>query len=198
MYTLLKPIHVRQKLLEKGIYFFTPLDFGCIFQIPSNKTKRFLEKWTKEGFLVRFKQGLYGIKDDLPGEEVIANRLYQPSYLSFEYALAFHNVLPEMSYEITSATAKATRYFAFNTRSFAYFTIKQEAFTGFTLIKSGTKSFYMADPEKAFVDYLYFVALGKKSVYERLNITNLNKKKILSYAKLFKYPKLDKLIKEYI
>lgn len=198
MYTLLKPIIIRQKLLEKGIYFFTPLDFGRIFQIPSNITKRFLEKWTKEDFLIRFKQGLYGIKDDLPGEEEIANRLYQPSYLSFEYALAFHNILSEMSHEVTSATTKATRNFAFNTRSFVYFTIKQEAFTGFSLIKTETKSFYMADPEKAFVDYLYFVSLGKKSIYERLDVANLNKKKILSYVQLFKYPKLNKLIKEWV
>ena len=94
MYTLLKPIHIRRKLLEKGIYFFTPLDFGRIFQIPSYKTKWFLEKQTKEGFLIRYKQGLYGIKDDLPGEEEIANRLYQPSYISFEYALSFYNILP--------------------------------------------------------------------------------------------------------
>ena len=101
-----------------------------------------------------------------------------------------------MSHEITSATTKATRNFAFNTRSFAYFTIKQEAFTGLSLIKTEAKSFYIADPEKAFVDYLYFVALGKKSLYERLDITNLNKKKILSYVKLFKYPKLNKLIGE--
>lgn len=198
MYTLLKPFFVREDLLKRGVRIFTPSEFSRIFAISSVKNKRYLRKWTKEGFLIRLKQGLYALKSDLPSEEEIANRLYQPSYLSFEYALAFYNILPEMPYILTSASTKPTRNFSVDSKTFSYFKIKQEAYTGYSLAKIGEKSFLIADPEKALVDYLYFVALSKKPLNERLNLENLSRKKIAEYAKLYNRPKLNRLIEEWI
>jgi predicted transcriptional regulator of viral defense system len=132
----------------------------------------------------------------MPSEEEIANRLYRPSYLSFEYALAFHNILPEMPYDITSATTISSRSFTISSKTFSFFKIKIKAYTGYGLNKIGEKYFLIAEPEKALVDYLYFVALGKKPLNERLNLENLNKRKIMEYAALFDRPRLNKLIKE--
>lgn len=196
MYTLLKPFIIREELLKRGVRIFNLLEFSQIFTIPKLKTKRYLGKWVNEGFLVRLRQGLYAIKSDLPSEEEIANRLYQPSYLSFEYALAFYNILPEMTYIITSATTKSTRNFNMGPKTFTYLTIKQKAYTGYGITKIGERSFLIAEPEKALVDYLYFVALSKKPINERLNLENLNKEKVVEFAKLYNRPKLNKLIKE--
>lgn len=198
MYTLLKPFLVREELLKRGLRLFTPSQFSQIFEIPRLKTKRYLKKWIKEGFIIRLKQGLYALKSDLPSEEEIANRLYQPSYLSFEYALAFYNILPEMTYIVTSATTKPTRQFSVVSKPFSYLKIKQQAYTGYGVTRVGEKSFLIAEPEKALVDYLYFVALGKKTLNERLNLANLNKEKIMEFAKLYNRPKLNKLIREQI
>lgn len=196
MYTLLKPLLVREKLLEKGITMFTPLEFGRIFNLPDYKTKYFLEKWTNETFLTRLKKGLYALKADLPREEEIANRLYKPSYISFEYALAYYNILPEMPYSITSATTKPTRTFTADDKTFTFLKIKRNAYTGYVLIKNGRKSFLIAMPEKALVDYLYFVAIGKKTLNDRLNIAHLHKEKLLEYAKSYSRAKLFTLIKK--
>jgi len=54
----------------------------------------------------------------------------------------------------------------------------------------------MAEPEKALVDYLYFVSLGKKPQNDRLHTVNLDKQKILSYVSLYQRTGLDKLLKE--
>lgn len=194
MYTLLKPLLVRRKLLDKGITIFTPLEFGRIFDLPDYKTKYFLEKWANEEFLTRLKKGIYALKTDLPTEEEIANRLYKPSYLSFEYALAYYNILPEMPYTITSATTKPTRTFTVENKTFSYSKMKKNAYMGYVLIKKGDKSFLIADPEKALVDYLYFVAIGKKPFNERLNLSGLNKDKLSKYAKLYNRAKLVRLI----
>lgn len=196
MYTLLKPFKIREELLKKRVKIFTPLEFGRIFAIQNYKTKRYLKKWVQEGFIVRLRQGLYALKSDLPSEEEIANRLYQPSYLSFEYALAFYNILPEMTYTITSATTKPTRNFTADSKVFSYLKIKQQAYTGYKMVQIGERMFLIAEPEKAFVDYLYFAALGKKPLNERLNPGNLDRGKIQSYARLYNRPKLSKLIKE--
>ncbi|MBU2577770.1 hypothetical protein KKA69_02950, partial [Patescibacteria group bacterium] len=63
-----------------------------------------------------------------------------------------------------------------------------------SLIKSEGKSFLIANPEKALVDYLYFQSLGKKPANERLVLKNIDKKKLLAYAKFYKRKSLNSLI----
>lgn len=196
MYTLLKPLTIREDLLKKRLFIFTPRDFELTFQVPKYKAKYFLEKESNGGLFLRLKRGLYSLKTDLPSEEELANRLYRPSYISFEYALASYNILPEMTYSVTSATTKPTRTFTVNNKAFSYFTIKKEAYTGYILLKREEKSFLMATPEKALVDYLYFVALGKKTNNERLNTSPLKKEKLIEYASLYDREKLIKLIEK--
>lgn len=197
MYTLLKPLLVRENLLKKKLLIFTPRDFELLFQLPRHKAKYFLEKESSRGELfLRLKKGLYSLKTDLPSEQELANRLYQPSYISFEYALASYNILPEMVYSVTSATTKPTRTFTIAGKPFSYFTIKTEAYTGYSLVKQQGKSYLCAEPEKALVDYLYFVVLGKKPYNHRLNLAFLKKEKLLEYARLYARDKLINLIKE--
>ena len=97
-----------------------------------------------------------------------------------------------MPYGITSATTKPTREFTQAGKSFNYFKIKSEAYTGYILTADGI---LIAEPEKALVDYLYFMVLGKKSLNDRLYIKSLNKAKLLKFARLFKRKKLVKLLK---
>ncbi len=204
MYTLLKPFQIREELLKRNLRIFTGQEFTRIFQASSHSTKYFLETQGQEGILLRLKRGIYTLKTDPPSEEEIANVLYKPSYISFEYALAYYNLIPEMPYVITSATTKPTRLFTTSNKSFSYRTIKKEVFTGYVLIKLENKSFLIAEKEKALVDYLYFVSLRKSSHNERLleNLKNkgyyktegLNKKKIIFYTKLFENKKLFDLV----
>jgi len=194
MYTLLKPIKVREELLKRGVRIFTPQIFAQIFGLNPSVTKHFLETQTQSDFLMRLKKGLYTIKSDQQSEEEIANRLYQPSYISFEYALAYHNILPEMPYIVTSATTKPTRLFTISSSSFAYYSIKPELYTGYSLVKTDTKSFLIADPEKALTDYLYFVSLGKRLPNERLILKTMNKEKLVMYAELYKRKNMVKRI----
>jgi len=196
MYTLLKPLPVREELLKRGVTIFTPQDFQRIFPTTKSKTKYFLEEYTKGGLFLRLKKGLYTLKSDSPPEEEMANLLYRPSYISFEYALGAYSILLEMAYAVTSATTQPTRTFQVGERTFSYFTIKKAAFTGYIPVKRGGRTVLMAEPEKALVDYLYFVSLGKKPQNDRLNTANLDKQKVLSYAGLYQRTGLDKLLQE--
>jgi predicted transcriptional regulator of viral defense system len=196
MYTLLKPLPVREELLKRGVTVFTSQDFQRIFHTTRSKTKYFLEEYTKSGLFLRLKKGLYTLKTDPPPEEEIANLLYRPSYISFEYAMGAYSILLEMTYSVTSATTQPTRTFEVGERTFSYFTIKKEAFAGYTPVKRGGRTVLIAEPEKALVDYLYFVSLGKKPKNDRLNTANLDKQKALHYASLYHRTGLDKLLKE--
>lgn len=198
MYTLLKPILVREELLRRGVGIFTPQDFQRIFCVTQPRAKYFLEEQTRSGLFLRLKKGLYALKTDLPPEEEIANRLYRPSYLSFEYALAAHNILPEMPYAVTSATTKPTRAFTVGERTFAYLTIKRAAFTGYVPARRAGRTVLIAEPEKALVDYLYFVSLGRKPGNDRLVTAGLDRQKILDYASLYQRAGLDQLVRGWL
>jgi hypothetical protein len=214
MNTLLKPLQIRETLLQKRVRTFTTHDFENIFHVSPTRAKYFLETQVDEGLLSRLKKGMYALKTDLPSGEEIANNLYRPSYISFEYALAYWGILPEMPYAITSATTKPTREFIVNNVAFTYNTIKPEAYTGYELTRTNTRTslkgnktllnnisdtgaFLMAEPEKALVDYLYFVTLGKKMENDRLYIEpgTLSRSKLMKYARLYNRKRLIDLVK---
>ena len=100
-----------------------------------------------------------------------------------------------MPYAVTSATTKPTRTFTIDSKTFSYFSIKKNAYTGYMLTKTEKKSFLIAEPEKALVDYLYFVAIGKKPFNDRLRTSSLNKAKLIKYATFYNRSRLDMLIK---
>lgn len=185
MFTLLKPFLVRKQLLERGLRIFTPLEFSRVFEGTSHQIKHFLETQVKEGLLIRLRQGLYALSTDPPDEKEIANRLYRPSYISFTFALSFYGIIPEAVYTITSATTKPTREFNNLHIPFSYNKIKIEVFTGYSLQKQSGVGFFIADREKAFVDFVYFASLGKGPSVDRYDIRSLNKDQAVEYALMF-------------
>src|ERR1700733_3976608 len=68
-----------------------------------------------EGKMVRLKNGLYIFGDNWRRSplclEMIANLIYGPSCVSFEYALSHYGLIPERSTVITSLTIGDTKTF---------------------------------------------------------------------------------------
>lgn len=188
------PLAVHDALQEKKVNLFTPEELSRILKASPRSTQHFVEAYTKRGLLVRLRKGLYALKEMLPNEEVIANALYQPSYISLEYALARYGIIPEMPYTITSVTTKATATFTAVGREFSYQKIKKMAYTGYVPEKVGRHAMFIAAPEKALIDYLYFVSLGRKTFNDRMSLDRLDRKKIKAYGKLYHRPRLDRLV----
>lgn len=190
-------LNIRKTLLENRVRVFSTREMGELLKLSSRQSLYYLEKGLREGLFCQLKRGLYSLKNDLPSEPEIANRLYRPSYVSFEYALAYYNLIPEMVYKLTSATTKTTREFTIEGKTFSYSTIKPGAYTGYELKVIEEKRFLIAEKEKAVVDYLYLVSLDKRALLERLDLSSVNKNKIKFYANLFNNKSLNKLINEY-
>lgn len=191
----LKSIYVQQSLKEKGILLFSPVEFRRSFSVSLRAAQEFIKDHSHDLFL-KVRNGLYALRTDLPSDAVIANRLYAPSYISFEYALARYGLIPESIYAITSATTRITQSFIVNNKSFEYAHIKKEAYRGYKTEKADGTTILIAEPEKALVDYFYFVDLKLKRPNDRLNVRRLNKKAVMQYAAFFNRPSLVKLIKE--
>lgn len=185
---------IRLKFKEEEIFLFRSFDLQKFFNVKPNTANVFLNRNIKSGYIKKMRQNLYCFADDIINEFYIANKAYAPSYVSFEYALMYYNIISETVYSITSATSKTSRNFLIKNITYSYYHIKKEVFTGY-----GKKNFdgqiaLIAEPEKALVDYLYFVSIGKKGLYERLNLDNIQKEKLVQYAKLFKRKNLNNLI----
>jgi predicted transcriptional regulator of viral defense system len=183
------------KIKGKKLYIFSANDIRSLFGVSNVASSALLYRYKKQGFILQIKRGSYVFPDVLPPDVYIANKLYSPSYISLEFALSYHGVIPETVYEITSVTTKATRQFETIGKVFSYRKIKKTAYTGYEIQKQQGLSFYIADAEKAFVDTNYLRLKNKQKPISRFNKKKINPEKALRYAKLFDNMKLISIIK---
>ena len=167
-----------------------------------------LSRWQKKGLIVALRKGLYVLnKNDRKvdvDQNYMANVLYEPSYVSLESALNFYGFIPEKVADITSVTTRKTAHFNNEFGNFTYQHIKPQAFRGFQRRGEGRHLFFMAEPEKAVVDFLYLnLGLFKIDTRELLehsyrfqNIEELNPGRVVQLGKLFNNKKLMRIIKE--
>jgi len=114
----------------------------------------------KKGDIIRVKKGLYVINplllQNLLCKELIANHLYQQSYVSFETALSYYGLIPERVYTIKSASIKRSKSFSNRIGNFQYIQIDQVYFSVGVRseIVNNNYSFLIACPEKALCDLI--------------------------------------------
>ncbi|MBU4285201.1 hypothetical protein KKF60_03360 [Patescibacteria group bacterium] len=183
------------KIKEKKLYIFSANDIRTLFGVSTVASSALLHRYKKRGFILQLKRGSYVFPDALPPDVYIANKLYSPSYISLEFALSYHGVIPETVYEITSVTTKATRRFETLGKVFSYRKIKKIAYTGYEIQKQQSLSFNIANAEKAFVDVNYLRLKNKQKPISRFNKEKINPEKALRYAELFDNTKLISIIK---
>lgn len=163
-----------------------------------------LSLWGKKGYITKLKRGFYVFNDgknELSAEEV-GFLLYEPSYISLEYALDRHGFIPEAVFGITCVTPKITRKFSNEFGNFSYQKIRSSLFFGYDPIPTRHGKYLLAQPEKALLDFFYF-NLGKingeediesyRFNYDEIKKT-LKKEKLDDYLEEFKIKKLKKMI----
>jgi len=102
-------------------------------------------------------RGVYETNGDTDGF-MLSSYIYGPSYLSFEYALSFHNLIPERVVVYTNATFNKRKSKAYKNHFglFTYRDIPMEAFPYFVkAYEQDPYSYFIASPEKALCDLLY-------------------------------------------
>lgn len=190
----LNRLDVVRKLKSLDIFVFSPREFQDIFDVSKNTASVFISNNLKSQLFIKLRNGFYILKDNQVSLYTIANKLYRPSYVSLESALSFYGVIPETVYSITSVSPKATREFESELGIFTYQKIKQEAFVGYQLQDVHGEKVFIADPEKALADYLYFSDLNKSTLNDRLYLKKISKQKLASYTSLFNRKSLKNLI----
>lgn len=145
-------------------YGAVPIDYSSLLLEYSSyaSPKDKIEALVNKGTLLRLKRGLYLISPIITGASVnkgiIANHLCGPSYVSLHTALAYYSMIPEQVFAIQSVTTKKARSFDTSFGRFEYYKVAPEYYSvGITLpANTAEGSYYVATPEKALCDLLYF------------------------------------------
>lgn len=119
---------------------------------PLDKIKREVDR----GSLIRLNRGLYETSKTV-NPYLLAAFILSPSYLSFEWALSYYNLIPERVVSITSASLcmKKNKTFINNFGRYEYSDISPSAFSeGITYLEEGDYIVKIAFKEKAICDSL--------------------------------------------
>lgn len=137
-------------------------------------------------------RGIYETNRNTSGY-LLASYIYGPSYLSFEYALSFHHLIPERVVNYTNATFNKRKSKTYINRFglYTYRDIPKEAFPYFVMAyEQDTYSYFIASPEKALCDMLYVlppvrsVIELKKLLFNDLRI-DMNSFRSLNFGDIF-------------
>jgi len=126
---------------------------------PRDKTTLLL----RQGFIIRVKKGLYVFGDKYRrhpySKELLANLIYGPSYVSLDYALAYHGLIPERVEALTSVTPSRSRRFSTPAGLFIYRQVPARAYeVGMVRVEGEHgQAFLIASPEKALADKIVSV-----------------------------------------
>ncbi|MFN4212972.1 MAG: hypothetical protein ACK4FL_03380, partial [Microgenomates group bacterium] len=115
---------------------------------------------------------------------MLANLLYQPSYISCQSALFYYGAIPDVSQSTTSITTITTKNIKTRFGNFIYYKLKKELFFGYQILKIGDDFLKIAYPEKALLDFFYLNKI--KSIEElRLDLSKFNWKRYKKYIQVF-------------
>jgi len=111
----------------------------------------------RKGVIVRVKKGLYVFGADYQlrpySRELLANLIYGPSFLSLEYALSYHGLIPERVEQLTSVSTGRAKEFNTPVGTFVYRPASQGSFhLGMHRVEQGDVSFLIASAERALAD----------------------------------------------
>lgn len=176
-------LQFKEALQKTGKTYFTLFDLKKFYPSAQKSLKTLLTNWSNKGLIQRLIRGFYAFEIAKSDYLRLANEIDKKSYLSFEYALYYYNLINQVPSVITLATKNRSRQITAASQTFEYTHLKDGLFFGYEL-KEGV---YVAAPEKALADLMYLISRGKRiAELDSLDKNKINQKKLQNILK--KYP----------
>jgi predicted transcriptional regulator of viral defense system len=165
--------------------------------------KRRLSEWCKKGYIENVKRGFYRFTDQPINQGLTyftANKIYSPSYISLETALAYYQVIPEAVFISSSISTLNTTKLSTSIGNFNYHHVKEKLFFGCNLVSLCGLIVSLSNLEKAILDYLYLhPELNSVADFEGLRwnkevLKQLDIKRFSDYLQLFNSRRLSKRV----
>ncbi|MBS3905891.1 MAG: hypothetical protein KGZ49_02535 [Syntrophaceae bacterium] len=178
----MKGIELLKVLQKINKPFYTIADLEKVTGLQRSSLYVSLKRWVAGGIIERVSQGIYLPMGSVISMETLAAQLYIPNYLSFESALAGYGILNLIPYTITFATPRKTKKYLLRKQEVEFRQIARDLFFGFEM----KSRIYIASPEKAFLDAVYFSSRGKATLdFDEIDVKKLSIKRLKDYSKPF-------------
>lgn len=194
--------------LKKALKDYAVFSLKDIKRVDGGFFRARLNEWQKKDYIKKIIKGYYIFSDIELNENIlfeIANRIYSPSYISFEMALSYYNLIPESVYSITSASTRRTYIFKTQIASFSYRTIKPALFFGYNIVNYNNRSFKIASVEKSILDYFYInPGIRKNSDFAALRMNKdmflkqINEETLQNFLNKFNHTRLTERINAFL
>lgn len=137
--------------------FWSASDVARACGVEAPEARAVLATMIRKGDLPVLGEDLYANPFSTYTADALAGALLRPSYLSLEYALHFHNVLPQTPWTLTSVTTAARRVAVVDGWRYEYESVPAHAFGGYACSHDPNTNvpIPMATPTKALLDWLY-------------------------------------------
>jgi len=179
--------------------YFGYEDIARALDISPNSAKVTATRYVSAGILIRIKRNLFVLHErwaamSLEQRFAVANLVQVPSYISFMTALSYYEITTQIQQDfVESAAIRRSKDIEVQKTVFHYVKMKPRLYFGFKKMQG----FFIAEPEKAFLDALYLQSLGRRSI----DLSSMDLKK-LSRARVFEiassFPRgTQKLVKQY-
>jgi predicted transcriptional regulator of viral defense system len=143
--------------------YFGYEEISRVLGISLESAKLSAHRYTKKGFLVRIKRNIYILRKrwdilDRTEKFQLTNLIQVPSYISLMTAMDYYQITTQLQQDFFESIAvKRTKEIEIEKNVFNYSKIKAELYFGF----SKEKDFFIAASEKAFLDAIYLMSLGR-------------------------------------
>ena len=188
-------LELLKKLEEYNINIFRLQDIQMLF--PDEKyLATDLKRLTDNNYIIRLFKGQYALLNNEISTEEVAQKIYYPSYVSFQSALFIHGIVDQGPNQIFLATTNRQKALSIFGTQIQFNHIKPSLYFGYVL----DKNIFMATPEKAVCDMLYLnFALKIETDIKSWYLKGLDFVKLQNYLKPYgkrfnKYVKNTNLI----
>lgn len=154
------------QLLQIQKLYFGHEELARALGITSDSARVAASRYVKQGLLVRIRKNLYMLREkwehiDMEDTFQIANLGQVPSYISLTTALDYFGLTSQMQRGFFESIAlKRTKEIKVESTIFTYTKISKDLYFGF----QKKHNFFIALPEKALLDALYLMSLGRYSL----------------------------------
>lgn len=170
---------IRDLALKSGRAVFSIQQLANLIGKPKSIAKVYASRMAKKGLVKRLLRGKISFVED---DFVIAAQLLEPSYISLNSALLFHNIITQVPKAIECVTPRNSR--RYGELGIVYHKIPSRLLFGYKKYRKAGSYIFVAEPEKALLDGIYLNAFKKGMVKELME--KMDKKKLSEYAAALK------------
>ncbi|MFA6917796.1 MAG: hypothetical protein WC285_03095 [Candidatus Gracilibacteria bacterium] len=177
-------------LMRSKNTIFTTKDVSLFWnETDGDFVRKKIFRYLKSGKMYSIRKGIYA-KDKNYEKCELANKIFTPSYISFETVLAKAGIVFQFYSQIFVATY-LTRELTIDNQTYSFKKIKDSVLTNRSGIEVKS-NYFIASPERAFLDVVY---LNKEYHFD--NLSSLDWNKVMDILPIYGNKRMEIKIKKY-